>query len=94
MNKNELIRKAAFEAGLSVKDGRKAVEAFLCAVSDMLSEEKEVVIPDFGRFTVQEYAAHRYRNPRTGEVETTPPTKRIRFKPFGNITNYSRKYGL
>lgn len=34
------------------------------------------------------------RNPQTGEVITIPATKRIRFKPYGNITNLSMKYGI
>lgn len=94
MNKTELIKLAAGEAGLPVCTERMAVEAFLCAISDILKEENDVVIPDFGRFTVQEYAEHRVRNPKTGEPMVIPATKRVRFKPFGNITNYAMKYGI
>lgn len=94
MNKKALIKRAAFDAGLSVKNEQKAVEAFLCAVSDILKSEKEVIIPDFGRFTVKGYGEHNVRHPQTGETITVPPTKRVRFKPFGNIFNYRRKYGL
>ena len=32
MNKKKLLRKAAFESGLSIKEVEKAVDAFLCAV--------------------------------------------------------------
>jgi hypothetical protein len=45
MNKKNLIRKAALEADLSLGDEKKAVDAFLCAISDMLRENKEVIIP-------------------------------------------------
>lgn len=94
MNKSEVLKKAAFDACLPLKYEQKAVEAFLCAVADMLREEKEVVLPDFGKFTVQEYAATRFRHPKTGEIAERPATKRVRFKPFNGLTDYSMKYGL
>lgn len=94
MNKTELIKLAAANAGLPVRTELKAVDAFLCAISDILKEERDIVIPDFGRFSVKEYAEHRVRNPKTGEPMVIPATKRVRFKPFGNITNYAMKYGI
>lgn len=93
MNKKAIIKTAALDAGLSYKNEQKAVEAFLCAVSDILKSEKEVVLPDFGKFSVQEFAERSVRHPQTGEIITVPASKRIRFKPFGNITHYRRKYG-
>ena len=93
MNKKKLIRKAAFEAGLSLKDEEKAVDAFLCAVSDMLREDKEVVIPDFGKFYTLQLGERTCRNPQTGEEFIAPPVKRVRFRAFGNVTNYTLKYG-
>lgn len=93
MNKNEIIRQAALKANLPASIEKEAVEAFLCAISDILSEEEEVVIPDFGKFTLHECAARTYRHPKTGKVETIPPTKRVRFRPYGNLTLYSVKYG-
>lgn len=93
MNKKETIKLAARYAGISVKDERKAVEAFLCAVSAILDYEEEVVIPDFGKFSVKEYKAFHYRNAVTGEMDTFPATKRVKFKPYSNFTNYYAKYG-
>jgi DNA-binding protein HU-beta len=93
MNKKNLIRKAALEADLSLGDEKKAVDAFLCAVSDMLRENKEVIIPDFGRFYVKDCPERKFRHPQTGELFLTPATKRVRFKPFGNVTSYALKYG-
>lgn len=92
MNKNEVIKVAAINVSLPASIEKEAVEAFLCAISDILRDEGEVVIPDFGKFTVQEYAARSYRHPKTGKVETVPATKRVRFKPYGNISLYAMKY--
>lgn len=94
MNKKKLIKKAALGAGFTLKDEEMAVDAFLCAVSDILREDKEVIIPDFGKFYVQKLGERICRNPQTGEEFTAPPTKRVRFKAFGNVTNYGFKYGL
>ena len=44
MNKKKIIKKAAINADLTVKEEQKAVEAFLCAVSDILKEDREVFL--------------------------------------------------
>ena len=98
MNKKKLLRKAALETGLSIKEVEKAVvekavNAFLCAVSDILRENGEVIIPDFGKFYVRERGERVCRNPQTGEEFVAPPTKKVKFKAFGNVTNYNFKYG-
>lgn len=53
-----------------LRNEQKTVETFLCAVSAILDYEDEVVISDFGKFSVKEYKAFRYRNAVTGEMET------------------------
>ena len=93
VNKKKLLRKAAFESGLSVKDVEKAVDAFLCAVSDILREDGVVLIPDFGKFYIQRRGERVCRNPQTGEEFIAPPSKKVKFKAFGNVTNYNFKYG-
>ena len=93
MNKKKLLRKAALETGLSIKEVEKAVDAFLCAVSDILREDGEVIIPDFGTFYVRERGERICRNPQTGEEFVAPPTKKVKFKACGNVTNYNFKYG-
>ncbi len=94
MNKKSIIKTAAFKSLMPYKAELKAVDAFLCTISDALKDGKEVNIPDFGRFYVQDCPERQGRNPQTGEVITIPATKRIRFKPYGNITNLSMKYGI
>lgn len=93
MNKKKLIKSTAKLSGLTVLEAQKAVDAFLCTVSDSLKEDKEVVIPDFGRFYVVDCAEREVRNPKTGIKMTIPATKRVRFKAFGNITYYRMRYG-
>lgn len=94
MNKKKLIKASAFKAGVSAKSQQKSVEAFLSVISDTLKDGKVVIIPDFGRFYVQKCPERQGHNPQNGEEITIPATSRVRFKPFGNITNFSMKYGL
>ena len=93
VNKKKLLRKAAFESGLSVKDVEKAVDACLCAVSDILREDGEVISPDFGKFYIYRRGERVCRNPQTGEKFVAPPMKKVKFKAFGNVINYTLKYG-
>ena len=93
MNKKKLLRKAAFETGLSIKEVEKAVDAFLCAVSDILREDGEFIIPDFGKFYVRERGERIWRNPQTGEEFVAPPTKKVKVFNVSDITNYNFKYG-
>ena len=93
MNKNDITRMAVRHSGLTIKDEQCAIDAFLCAISDILREDKEVVIPDFGRFSAYMRKERQVQHPKTGEIITVPASKRIRFKPFGNITNYRMIYG-
>jgi len=60
MNKKKLIKTAAFKSLMPYKTEQKAVDAFLCAISDALKEDREVNIPDFGRFYVQNCPESRY----------------------------------
>ena len=76
MNKKKIIKKAAINADLTVKEGQKTVEAFLCAVSDILKEDREVFLPDFGRFYVRKCAERK-------AVER-PEDMTIRVYPCGN----------
>lgn len=92
MNKKETIKMAAQYADISEKDIRKAVEAFLCTLSNALDFEEEVTIPDFGKFSVKECAPFKYRDPNTVEMKVYPARKRVKFKPYANITNYYMKF--
>lgn len=92
MNKKKLLRKAAFESGLSIKDVEKAVDAFLCAVSDILREDGG---PYPGLREVL-YSASRERvcrNPQTESRSSLRHRRSVKFKAFGNVTNYNFKYG-
>lgn len=67
MNKGELARKMASEAGGSNAEASRYLDAFLSTVEDELKSGGEVNITGFGKFKVSERPARKGRNPQTGE---------------------------
>lgn len=80
MNKTELINALASSAEISKVDARKALEAFMDIVGDILSEGEKLSLPGFGSFEVIERKERTGRNPRTGEEMTIPASKMVKFK--------------
>ena len=67
MNKTELINAMAEKAGLSKVDAKKALDAFVEAVSESLVKGDKVALIGFGTFGVTEKAARTGINPAWNE---------------------------
>lgn len=67
MNKSELIKNIATQAGLTQAQATSALQAFETAVIDELANGGEVALVGFGTFKVADRAARIGRNPKTGE---------------------------
>ena len=80
MNKTELIAAVAENAGLSKKDGEKAVNAVLDAITGALVAGDKVQLVGFGTFDVKERAARVGRNPKTKEEIQIPASRVASFK--------------
>ena len=80
MNKAELIATVAEVAGLSKKDGEKAVNATFDAITAALEAGEKVSLVGFGAFDVKERAARMGRNPRTKEEVEIPASRVPQFK--------------
>ena len=80
MNKTDLINAVAADAKLSKKDAGKAVDAFIAAVTDALTQGDKVQLVGFGTFEVRERAAREGRNPQTGETIKIKAAKTPAFK--------------
>ena len=77
MNKQELIKKIAADAGLTQKQAAAALEATVAAIEDTVADGKKVSLIGFGTFEPKKREARVSRNPRTGEAvnvdaSTTP----------------------
>lgn len=82
MNKNELVRAIANNAGITLKDASAVLDGFVTAVTDALKEGEKIQISGFGTFEVKEKAAREGINPKTGEKIKIAASKIPTFK-FG-----------
>ena len=81
MNKTQLTAIVAEKTGISKADAAKYVNAVLGTIADTLTEgDKEVAIPDFGRFLVKSVPERQGINPATKEKIEIPAKKVIKFK--------------
>ena len=81
VNKSQLIDKIASDADISKAAAGRALDAFVEAVTETLSEGDQVSMVGFGTFSVRERAARTGRNPQTGaEIQIAAATVPA-FKP-------------
>lgn len=78
MNRSELIKSLAEEAGLTPENAQSVVEIFFNCMKRFLIAGDRVEIRGFGSFKIKEYKAYAGRNPKSGKsVEVAP--KRLPF---------------
>lgn len=82
MNKLELIRALAEEAGIPRPDAAKIVEIVFESMADALARGGRVEIRGLCSFFVKEYKSYMGRNPMTGE-KVRIPEKRLPFFKVG-----------
>jgi len=81
MNKAELVAAVAQKAGISKAIAEKALKGVVDAISEALARGNSVTLVGFGTFSVQQRAARKGRNPRTGARITIPARKVPKFTP-------------
>lgn len=87
MNKAELISAIAAESGLSKADSKKALEAFVSAVTNSLKSGDRVSLVGFGTFSVTERQARTGINPSTKQPITIPAKKVAKFKAGNELAD-------
>lgn len=80
MNKAELIAAVAEKAGLSKKDGERAVNAVLDTVIETVEAGEKVQLVGFGMFDIKHRDARIGRNPKTKEEIKIPASRVPVFK--------------
>lgn len=86
MNKAELINAMAAEGSLSKAEARKALDAFILAVTKTLKEGDKVSLVGFGTFSVTERSERKGINPATKQAITIPAKKVVKFKAGSELT--------
>lgn len=93
MNRTQLIDAVAQRAEISKSDAAKYVNTMLGVIADNLCEgDRELAIPDFGRFSVKHVAERQGTNPSTGEKMTIEARDKVVFKASDNMSIFSRKH--
>lgn len=93
MNRTELIAKVAERAQVSKADAAKCLNTILGVIADNLTKgDKELALPDFGRFYVKQVPERTGINPRTKEKITIEAHEKLVFKPSDNLDLYTRKH--
>ena len=82
MNKTELIRAIANNAGITLKDAGAALEGVVNAITDALKGGDKVQISGFGSIELKSKSAREGINPKTGEKIKIAASKTPTFK-FG-----------
>lgn len=80
MNKSELIDAIADASELTKVDAGRALDGFLGAVTNALSDGDSVALVGFGTFSVKDRAERKGRNPQTGAEITIKAAKIPSFK--------------
>lgn len=93
MNRTELIAKVAERAEVTKTEATKYVNTVLGVIADNLTKgDKELALPDFGRFFVKQVPERQGINPSTKEKITIEAHEKLVFKPSDNMDLYSRKH--
>lgn len=80
MTKSDIINNISNKTGLTKKDCESVIDAFSDEVKNCLVNGDKLIIKGFIGFEVSEHGERVGRNPKTGNVETFPPSKSVRCK--------------
>lgn len=81
MTKEELVAKAAQDAGIPKAKAGKVLESMLGSITDALRNGDKVSLVGFGTFSVSKRAARQGRNPATKQTMSIPAANVPKFKP-------------
>lgn len=79
MNKQQLIKAMAQDAGITQVAARAALQSFERHVTEALADGETVKLVGFGTFKTTERSAHIARNPATGDEVEVPAKTHVSF---------------
>lgn len=80
MNKSDLIKKIASDAGITQTQAKAALQTVEVGIVEALINGENVQLVGFGTFTVKSHKARKGRNPKTGEELKIPAKNVVKFK--------------
>ncbi len=85
MNKTEFISIMSKRTNLPKSKCDLFLEEFKNAILEVCCKGEEIVLRNFGKFTLQEKKARKFINPQTKRYYICAPKKMIAFKGFKNF---------
>ena len=80
MNKKELVKEIAVQAGLTQIEASKVLDILTTTIVDHVKKGEPVSLLGFGSFSVGKRAARVGRNPQTGAAIEIKSTNNVKFK--------------
>ena len=81
MTKKEIVKLLADRYNLTQVDTKNIVQGAFDEIINAIARDGRIELRNFGVFEVKQRAAHKARNPRTGEEVNVPPKRVVVFKP-------------
>ncbi len=85
MNKSEVVEILAKKTALPKSKCDQVLSEFKSLILEVCSKGEQVMLRDFGKFSMQERAARRFKNPQTKRFYLSKPKKIICFKGYKNF---------
>ena len=91
MNKGDLVKVIAEEAGVTNAKATDTLNAVLDSIRKSLKKNDKVTLVGFGTFSTSKRAKRQGRNPATGAKITIPAKTLVRFKAGKELTDSVNK---
>ena len=85
MTKKDLVNAIAKNAGITIKDAGKSLNAFVEELGKAMAKGDKIQLLGLGTFKVEKKSARSARNPRTGAVIKVPAKKVVKFKAANSL---------
>ena len=93
MNHKDFISELARVTDHSIKDTQILVNSLIAEMTELLEDENQIVVPNFGSFEVRKKLERVLMNPGTGQRMLVPPKLVLNFKPSNNLKDRIQKGG-
>ena len=93
MNHKDFISELARVTDHSAKDTQILVNSLITEMTELLEDENQIVVPNFGTFEVKKKLERVLFHPGTGQRMLVPPKLVLNFKPSNILKERIQKGG-
>lgn len=88
INKSDLIKKMAEDAGITQAQAQAALNALISGSKEALQNNDKISLLGFGTFSVVQREARKGRNPQTGKALHISAKKTVRFRAGKSLKDF------